>query len=100
MDLLYAAEAVQAGAEVVKSTPIDGATIVKAAAYLGAGLCMGLGAIGPGLGEGFIGGKTTEAIARQPELQKGLTNNMFIANAMAETTGVYSLIIALLLLFS
>ncbi len=100
MELLYAGEALQAGAEVVKASSIDGATIVKAAAYLGAGLCMGLGAIGPGLGEGFIGGKTCEAIARQPELQKGLTQNMFIANAMAETTGVYALIIALLLLFS
>ncbi|OED34386.1 ATP synthase F0 subunit C [PVC group bacterium (ex Bugula neritina AB1)] len=61
---------------------------------------MGLGAIGPGLGEGFIGGKTCEAIARQPELQKGLTNNMFIANGMAETTGIYALIISLMLLLS
>jgi F-type H+-transporting ATPase subunit c len=79
--------------------PIDGAIILRAAAFLGAGVCMGAGAIGPGIGEGFVGGKTCEAIARQPELQGVLTRTMFIANAMAETTGVYALVISLLLLF-
>ena len=99
MELLYAADAVQAGSQAVASSGITGDVVVKAAAYLGAGLCMGLGAIGPGLGEGFIGGKTCEAIARQPELQKGLTSTMFIANAMSETTGVYALVVSLVLVF-
>ena len=35
---------------------IEGADLVKAAAFLGAGIAMGLGAIGPGVGEGFVGG--------------------------------------------
>jgi len=79
--------------------PIDGAIIIRAAALLGAGLCMGLGAIGPGVGEGFVGGKACEAIARQPELQGPITRTMLIADAIAESTGIYSLVIALLLIF-
>ncbi len=96
MDIAYAAQAVTEG---VKTIPIDGAIIIRAAALLGAGLCMGLGAIGPGIGEGFVGGKACEGIARQPELQGSITRTMLIADAIAESTGIYSLVIALLLIF-
>lgn len=99
MDMLYAAEAVEKGMEVAKQVPIDGDVIKRAAALLGAGICMGAGAIGPGIGEGFVGGKTCEAIARQPELQGVLTRTMLVADAVAETTGIYALVISLLLLF-
>lgn len=95
MDLAFAKEAVEA----VKSVPIDGKIIIRAAALLGAGLCMGIGAIGPGVGEGIVGGKACEAIGRQPELQQVLTRTMLLADAIAETTGIYSLVIALLLIF-
>jgi len=96
MDIAYAAQAVT---ETAKIIPIDGAIIIRAAALLGAGLCMGLGAIGPGIGEGFVGGKACEGIARQPELQGPITRTMLIADAIAESTGIYSLVIALLLIF-
>lgn len=99
MDIAYAAEAVRQTAEAVKTVPIDGTIILRAAALLGAGLCMGLGAIGPGIGEGVVGGKACEGIARQPELQGQLTRTMLLADAIAETTGIYSLIIAILLIF-
>ena len=42
--------------------------IIKAAAAIGAGLCMGLGAIGPAVGEGNAVGKALEGMARQPEV--------------------------------
>jgi len=96
MSIVYAA---QAAAEVAKTIPVDGTVIIRAAALLGAGLCMGLGAIGPGIGEGFVGGKACEGIARQPELQGPITRTMLIADAIAESTGIYSLVIALLLIF-
>lgn len=99
MDIALAAEVAREGAEVVKSLPIDGTTLIKVAALLGAGICMGLGAIGPGVGEGFVGGKACEGIARQPEAQGVLTRTMLIADAIAESTGIYSLVIALLLIF-
>ena len=69
MEIIYAAEAVEKGAQAVQTVPIDGKVIMRAAALLGAGICMGAGAIGPEIGEGFVGGKTCEGIARQPELQ-------------------------------
>ncbi|MBL7132025.1 MAG: ATP synthase F0 subunit C [Candidatus Omnitrophica bacterium] len=99
MDLAYAAEATKQVIETTKSIPIDGNVIIRAAALLGAGLCMGFGAIGPGIGEGVVGGKACEGIARQPELQGVLTRTMLIADAIAETTGIYALVISLLLIF-
>jgi len=78
---------------------ISGADLVRAAAFIGAGLAMGLGAIGPGIGEGFVGGKACEAIGRNPDEAGLLTRTMLVAQAVAESTGIYSLVVALLLIF-
>ena len=75
------------------------AAIVKAACAIGAGLCMGIGAIGPALGEGNAVGKALEGMARQPEMANTLRTNMILGCAITESTGIYSLVIALLLLF-
>ncbi len=71
----------------------------QAAKYLAAGLCMGIGAIGPAIGEGNAVGKALEAMARQPEMASTLRTNMILGCAITETTGIYSLVIALLCLF-
>ncbi len=73
--------------------------IIKAAAALGAGLCMGLGAIGPAIGEGNAVAHALEGMARQPEAVGTLRTNMILGCAITESTGIYSLVIALLLLF-
>ncbi len=73
--------------------------IIRAACALGAGLCMGIGAIGPAIGEGNAVGKALEGMARQPESISQLRLNMLIGCGVAETTGIYSLVIAILLLF-
>ena len=65
---------------------------------LGAGVAM-IGGLGPGIGEGYAVGKALESMARQPEMRGTLTTTMLMGCAVAETTGLYSLIIALLLLF-
>ncbi|MCK4339408.1 MAG: ATP synthase F0 subunit C [Candidatus Cloacimonetes bacterium] len=74
--------------------------IVRAAALLGAGLCMGMGALGPGLGEGFTAGKACESIARSPENAGLITRTMLVGQAVSESTGIYSLVISLLLIFA
>ncbi len=74
-------------------------SIVAAARALGAALCMGIGAIGPAMGEGNAVGKALEAMARQPEMASTLRTNMILGCAITETTGIYSLVIALLLMF-
>lgn len=73
--------------------------IVKAACALGAGLCMGIGAIGPAIGEGNAVGKALEGMARQPESTNNLRTNMILGCAITETTGIYSLVVALILIF-
>lgn len=71
--------------------------IKSAAALIGAGICMGFGAIGPGVGEGFAAGKACEGISRRPEEYSQLFRTMLIGQAVSESTGIYSLVIALLL---
>ena len=78
---------------------ISGADLINGLALLGAGICMGLGAIGPGIGEGFVAGKACEAMGRKPEEAGILTRTMIIGQAISESTGVYALVVALLLLF-
>ena len=74
-------------------------SIISAACALGAGLCMGIGAIGPAIGEGNAVGKALEGMARQPEATGTLRTNMTLGCAIPESTGIYSLVVALLLLF-
>jgi len=74
--------------------------IMIAAKAIGAGLCMGIGAIGPAIGEGNAVGKALEGMARQPEAAGNLRTNMILGCAITETTGIYALVIALLILFA
>ena len=63
---------------------------------IGAGIAV-LTGFGPGIGEGLIGAKAMEAIGRQPEAVGQIRVNMLIAQAVTETTGLYGLIIAIML---
>lgn len=65
---------------------------------VGAGLAL-IAGIGPGIGEGYAVGKACEAIARQPEQKGSVTTTMLMGCAIAETTGLYGLIVGLLLIF-
>jgi F-type H+-transporting ATPase subunit c len=78
---------------------ITGPDLVRAAAMLGAGIAMGIGAFGPGLGEGIAAAKACEAIGRNPREAGLLTRTMLVGQAVSESTGIYSLVVALLLIF-
>jgi F-type H+-transporting ATPase subunit c len=71
----------------------------KAAAVLAAGICMGIGSIGPGLAIGNLVGKALEGIARQPEAAGKIQTAMFIGIAFAEAISLYALVVAFLLVF-
>jgi F-type H+-transporting ATPase subunit c len=73
---------------------------LKAICALAAGLCMGIGAIGPALGEGKAVAQALEGMARQPETSDTLRTNMILGCAVTETTGIYSLLISFLILFA
>lgn len=72
--------------------------IILGCCALGAGVAM-IAGIGPGIGEGYAVGKACEAIARQPEQKRSVTSTMLMGCAVAETTGLYALVIAILLIF-
>lgn len=72
--------------------------IILGACALGAGLAM-IAGIGPGIGEGNAVAKACEAIGRQPECRGQVTTTMLMGCAVAETTGLYALVIAILLIF-
>ena len=74
-------------------------TLAPAFALLGAGLCMGIGAIGPGIGEGFTARSAVGWIARNQTATADLTRIMLVGQAVAESTGIYALVISLILIF-
>ncbi len=61
---------------------------------LSAGLAIGLGAIGPGIGIGLIGMKAVEAIGRNPDAQNKVLPAMLLGMAFAEAIAIYALVIA------
>ena len=71
---------------------------VQGMALLGAGIAMVAG-LGQGIGQGFAAGKACEAISRNPEVAGKIQSVMVLGIALAETTGIYSLVIAILLIF-
>ena len=72
--------------------------IIGGCCALGAGIAM-IAGIGPGIGEGNAVAKACEAIGRQPESQGAVRSTMIMGCAIAETTGIYALVIAILLIF-
>lgn len=72
--------------------------IILGCCALGAGMAM-IAGIGPGIGEGHAVASACEAIGRQPECQGSVTTTMLMGCAVAETTGLYALVIAILLIF-
>mgnify|MGYP002508579552 CR=1 FL=1 len=73
--------------------------IIKAACAIAAGICMGIGAIGPAMGEGRVVAAALEGMARQPEAAGNLRTNMILGCAITETTGIYGFVTGLLLIF-
>jgi F-type H+-transporting ATPase subunit c len=65
--------------------------INDAAKALALGVATGIGAIGPGIGVGYVFGKTIEAVGRQPELRGQLTGLMWLGFALTEAIVFYAL---------
>lgn len=71
--------------------------LTQAAALLGAGIAA-VGGIGAGLGQGIATAYAVEAVSRQPEAKSAIMNTLFIGCAITESTGIYALVISLLLI--
>ena len=77
---------------------ISGTDLIKACSAIGAGLAV-IAGIGPGIGQGIAAGHGAAAVGRNPGAQGQIMSTMLLGQAVAETTGLYGLVIALLLLF-
>ncbi len=69
------------------------------ARLLAAGLAIGVGAIGPGIGIGLLVGRAMEAIGRNPEAEPAIRLNMILGLAFAEAIAIYALVVALIIKF-
>ena len=76
---------------------IDG--LVLACSAIGAGIAM-IAGLGPGIGQGIAAGQGAAAVGRNPGVKSEIMSTMLLGQAVAETTGLYSLAIAFILLFA
>ena len=74
--------------------------IMVAAALVGAGLCMGLAAIGAGLGDGLVTSRFIEGITRQPEAQSKHFTNTLISVGLIESMAIIATVVALIMLYA
>lgn len=71
----------------------------KAAAYIGAAFAIGIGTLGPTLGQGMAASKACENIGKYPESAGKIRTTMIIALALIETSAVFAVLIAGALIF-
>lgn len=77
----------------------EGNVLIIVASAIGAGLSM-IAGIGPGIGQGFAAGKGAEAVGKRPKHQILVLRVMLLGQAVAQSTGIYALVIAIVLLFA
>ena len=78
---------------------INGQDLIRACSAIGAGLAV-IAGIGPGVGQGIAAGHGASAVGRNPGAKGDITSTMLLGQAVAETTGLYGLAIAFILLFA
>ncbi len=69
----------------------------EAMRLLAAGLAIGFGTLGPGIGIGILGYAAMQALGRNPEARGAIQTNMILGIAFAEAVAIYALIIAIIL---
>ena len=90
----------EALSHLLAATPVDPADAKNISAAAGAGYAYGLAAIGPGIGIGYLGGKSVEAMARQPEAAGMVRTTMFLGIAFTEALALIGFVVFILLKFA
>ena len=78
---------------------ISGSEFISAMSAIGAGIAM-IAGVGPGVGQGIAAGYGASAVGRNPGAKGDIMSTMLLGQAVAETTGLYGLVIALILLYA
>ncbi len=73
-------------------------TYAQAAAFIGAAIAMGVGSVGPAIGQGMIGKAACEAAGKNPDAASKMRMMMLIAMGLVETSAIYAFVIAMMLI--
>lgn len=79
---------------------MDNATLIAIVSIFTAGLTIGLGSIGPALGEARAAAQALASIAQQPDEANRITRTLFVSLAMIESVAIYCLVVAMILIFA
>jgi F-type H+-transporting ATPase subunit c len=90
----------EALSQLIQQAPVDPADAKNTNAAIGAGFAYGLAAIGPGIGIGYLVGKSVEAMARQPEAAGMVRTTMFLGIAFTEALALIGFVVFILLKFA
>jgi ATP synthase F0 subunit c len=77
----------------------EATSLSAAMALLAAGICMGFGGIGPGIGNGMTAEGAVRWVARRLEFSGELMRTMLVGQAVAQSTAIYAMVISLVLIF-
>ena len=79
---------------------MDSIALIGLASVITAGLTIGIGAIGPALGEGRAVAQGLASMAQQPDETNTITRTLFVGLAMIESTAIYAFVVSMILLFA
>lgn len=79
---------------------MDSISLIGMASILAAGLTIGIGAIGPAVGEGRAVSQALSAMAQQPDETNRITRTLFVGLAMIESTAIYCFVVSMILIFA
>ena len=79
---------------------MDSTTLIAIASIVTAGLTIGIGCIGPALGEGRAVAMAVSALAQQPDASATITRTLFVGLAMIESLAIYCFVVSMILIFA
>jgi F-type H+-transporting ATPase subunit c len=79
---------------------MDNLGLVGIVSIFTAGLSIGIGAIGPAIGEGLALANAMRALAQQPDASNTITRTLFVGMALIESTAIYCFVVSMILIFA
>jgi F-type H+-transporting ATPase subunit c len=79
---------------------MDSMTLIAVASIVTAGLTIGIGSIGPALGEGYAVATALKSLAQQPDAAPTITRTLFVGLAMVESVAIYCFVVSMILIFA
>jgi F-type H+-transporting ATPase subunit c len=83
-----------------EKSKLDAISLIGMASVISAGLTIGIGSIGPALGQGRAVDRALQSIAQQPDEANTITRTLFVGLAMIESTAIYCFVVSMILIFA